>query len=350
MSRDKHPQVTAVEGQAMQSGKSALHEARLELRKDGSHLYLFDRNNGEQLFDCLAQRAKLEPAMGTAPRRVVLPGGHLFLTTDPGIADLLGEQSRGRIQSALERFSALSFALIVGIIVSGWLIWRFAVPLGVTIAAASTPQNWLDQIDKTALYTLRNTWSFESRLDEEERRDVQGLLETLTEALPARHQTGFKLHFVNLKMVNAFALPGGSLVVTDGLVEEFGSNPDVVAGVLAHELGHVVERHGLKNLYRSAATYLLVLAVLGDVGPVFEDVLVNASFLVDLAYSREFEAAADDFGLKLSKQAGFDPGGLVAFFESLNKQIDDDSLVPPEWLSTHPSFERRLQRMRQQLD
>lgn len=235
----------SVVGQALRSGTSAVHEARLERRSPDGRLFLIALETGEQLFDCELDAVKLEVAMGSAPRRVALPGGHIFLTRDPAISALLNEKKRARLVPSLERLSFATIAMLAGTVLAVWLIWRSVVPVAANVAAWATPQSWLDRVDQVTLATLRTTWSFDSRLPVEQQQRVEGMLADLVAVLPPKDRIGFDLYFADLAMVNAFALPGGTLVVTDGLVREFSENPDAIAGVLAHELGHVVERHGL---------------------------------------------------------------------------------------------------------
>jgi Zn-dependent protease with chaperone function len=137
---------------------------------------------------------------------------------------------------------------------------------------------------------------------------------------------------------NAFALPGGTIVVTDELIREF-PDADVIAGILGHEIGHVVEDHGLHRLYRSLGAYALIALLVGETGPMLEDILLEGNALLSLSYSRAQESAADEFGLTLSHSAGFDPIGLKIFFERLGAGIGDDM----QWMSTHPNHSNRVE-------
>ena len=145
---------------------------------------------------------------------------------------------------------------------------------------------------------------------------------------------------------NAFALPGGTVIITDELARSF-PDPDVIAGVIGHELVHVAEAHGLKQVYRSLGTYLAVAVIFGDVGPVLNDLLLEGGLLFSLAYSREHESEADRIGLALAAKAGYDPAALARFFE----QLDDSSgFAGPGWLSTHPSNQDRIAEIKRLAD
>ncbi len=149
----------------------------------------------------------------------------------------------------------------------------------------------------------------------------------------------FKLLFRSMPDVgpNAFALPNGTVVITDEFVEEF-DDEDILASVLGHEIGHVIEKHGLRQTYRSLSIYVLVAFLAGETGPFVEDLLLEGNLILSLAYSRDHENSADRFGLSLAQDAGYDPDGLKKFFEWVTK----NAIEPPQWLSTHPSSAERI--------
>ncbi|HEY8207493.1 MAG TPA: M48 family metallopeptidase [Myxococcaceae bacterium] len=136
--------------------------------------------------------------------------------------------------------------------------------------------------------------------------------------------------------VNAFALPGGHVVVFSGLLQK-SESPDEVAGVLAHELGHVMLRHHLRSALRSLGVGAVASAVLGDTSGLTALLASGSSQLLDLAFSREQEEAADAFAVELSVKAGFDP---LAVGHLLERMEEAGSL--PKLLRTHPSGPDRL--------
>ena len=97
--------------------------------------------------------------------------------------------------------------------------------------------------------------------------------------------------------------------------------------------------HGLQQVYSSLSIYLLIALIAGDAGPILEELLLEGQLALSLTHSREHELAADAFGYELTDLAGFDPDGIKRFFQSLNGQ----ELEGPEWLSSHPMFEKRLE-------
>jgi Zn-dependent protease with chaperone function len=153
----------------------------------------------------------------------------------------------------------------------------------------------------------------------------------------------FHVQVVDSPVFNAFAAPGGYIVVHRRLLEST-ETPEELAGVLAHEMQHVLRRHAMKALIRDLSTAALVGAVFGDVSGIGAFATQAARTLTTLHYSREAEAEADREGLHLLQAARINPEGMVRFFETLKKQTG--GAEPPAYLSTHPETEGRLARMR----
>jgi Zn-dependent protease with chaperone function len=137
--------------------------------------------------------------------------------------------------------------------------------------------------------------------------------------------------------INAFAVPGGYVVVNTGLIQAADSAEEL-AGVLAHEVQHIEQRHTLKNIVHSLGLRVALSLALGNIGSgALGDV---GAHLGELKFSRELESEADRLGLLALKQAGIAPQGMVSFFDKLRKQ---EGAAPPALLSTHPASEDRMQ-------
>lgn len=143
--------------------------------------------------------------------------------------------------------------------------------------------------------------------------------------------------------VNAFALPGGEVFVLTGLLDRAKEDDDELRGVLAHELGHAVKRHGVRSIVRNAAFGLAIAMVIGDMNDITATVIAGASQLDELSYSRSMEEEADEFGVDLLARANKSPEGLARFLESLGSQ------PVPELLSTHPAPEERAKAIREKM-
>jgi predicted Zn-dependent protease len=142
--------------------------------------------------------------------------------------------------------------------------------------------------------------------------------------------------------INAFAMPGGRIGVYTGLLAVAG-NQDQLGAVIGHEVAHVTQQHSLKRVNREMTTRAGVIvgtAVLGAGAGVGDLVSMGAQLGLSLPFSRANETEADTVGLKYMAAAGFDPAQSIQLWKNMGKK---NKLGPPEFLSTHPSGDNRIQ-------
>jgi len=157
----------------------------------------------------------------------------------------------------------------------------------------------------------------------------------------------FQFHLLaDDKTINAFALPGGQVFMTDGLLHHLTTEGEV-AGVLGHEIGHVVARHGAQQIAKQQLTQGLsgaaVLATYDPNNPASQRdsaVIAAVGQLVTLKYGRNDELQADSLGVRFMSQAGYDPRSMIKVMEVL-KSVSGSGRTP-EFFSTHPNPENRI--------
>ncbi|MCP5279780.1 MAG: M48 family metallopeptidase [Thiobacillus sp.] len=166
------------------------------------------------------------------------------------------------------------------------------------------------------------------------------VVERIGVRLTAGSKYPFHFYVVRDPRVNAFALPGGPVVVFTGLLEA-AHGADEVAGVLAHEASHVERRHVLRNMIHALGLRAVMAVALGDfAGGIWGDM---AGRLAELSYGRDLEREADLDGLDLLRKAGLPAEGMASFFEKMAAR-EDGSI---ELLSSHPASEERLRALRE---
>lgn len=156
-------------------------------------------------------------------------------------------------------------------------------------------------------------------------------------------EVAFDIAVLGSKVPNAIALPGGRIYLFKGLLDKAGS-VDEVAGVLAHEIGHTIERHGMQALIRAGGTSYLLGLLFGDVTG-GAAIVVAARVLLDTAHSREAEEAADAFSARTMLELGRSPKPLGL----LLKRIEGNQSQAPAFLSTHPVTDQRLKFLERQV-
>jgi len=153
----------------------------------------------------------------------------------------------------------------------------------------------------------------------------------------------FKWHVADDPTINAFAIPGGHVVVFTGLIEAADSAEEV-AGVLAHEAEHILQRHSLKGMVHQFGWRLVLSLLVGEVGG--GQIGEMAAQLQVLRFGRDQESQADLKGLALLKEAKIDPKGMITFFDRLSKKEGASIAL----LSTHPASAERAEALRAEIN
>src|SRR3954463_47614 len=181
---------------------------------------------------------------------------------------------------------------------------------------------------------------------------VASYIQTLGESIAkrtSRSDLDWHFYLVNSKQVNAFALPGGYIYVNRGLIED-ADHVDELAGTLGHEIGHVIERHSVKDMQTQQKTNL-GLAVVCTLTNICHSGLAQAAVQVGgsayfARHSRTDELEADSEAVVNVTRAGYDPRGVPELFDALLKQREYQPTVVEGWFADHPLEETRIQRAR----
>ncbi|MBT9583702.1 M48 family metallopeptidase [bacterium] len=254
----------------------------------------------------------------------------------------LGKEST-RVRSSVRRsYVWLSiFVAFLGLLgLAGWWVTERVVH----VATGMTPVSWDVELGKAAWKT--------QQMGESEIKDpaivkpVQEIVSLLSKPYQSQGYQ-FEVHVLDSPQVNAFAMPGGQMAVFTGLLKE-AEGPDEVAGVLAHEIQHVVQRHGIRNIYSQLRWQMALAVLVGDGSSLHAQLLGSGAFLAGLSYGREMESEADREGLALLEKAGMPKGGMVKFFKKLDKQQGAVETYL-KYLSTHPSSKDRISALEQQM-
>jgi len=160
----------------------------------------------------------------------------------------------------------------------------------------------------------------------------------------------FQFHLLDdPETINAFALPGGQVFITEGLLKRLQTDGQV-AGVLGHEIGHVVGRHGAEHIAKQQLTEGLtgaaVLATYDPNNPSSQNSAAVAAMigqLVGMRFGRQDELESDELGVRFTSEAGYDPRSMTALMKILDESSKGGR--PPEFFSTHPNPENRIQRI-----
>ncbi len=284
-------------------------------------------------------------------RQSGLPDGSLIQHADAGEWDAWRQasgQREGVLVGWMQSWRATLVAVAASVVFLG-AAWTWGVPWLSQALAQQVPQSLETRLGEQGMQQLDRLFLQASALPEQQQH---GLRERFKAAVDRAHPLGdapaWQLSFHQSKALgaNAFALPGGYLVITDELVKLLADQPDALTGVLAHELGHVHQRHGLDLMVRASLISALVGVVLGDASGFLATVPAT---LATQAYSRDAERAADAFAAQLLDRSGVSPSVMVTFFERIQQQEQadqnddgDGGAVLPIAISSHPDHGERI--------
>ena len=235
----------------------------------------------------------------------------------------------------------LAALLLVGVL---WAGYRWGVPALAAAVVALVPTSVDQTVGDSALQGLGAKWLQPSRLPPDRQQTLRQRFEAA--AACGGRPPAFRLHFhagTASLGPNAFALPGGHIVLTDALVELLAGHDDTLLGVLGHELGHVRHRHGMRALVQFGLLSAATSVALGD----FSSWLAGAPALLgQLDYSRQAEREADTDAARLLRCNGISPAVMVLLFERL-RTTGPGARDLPVALASHPMDEARIAFFRQ---
>lgn len=264
--------------------------------------------------------------------------GDATLTLDDSAAlarleHLAGSRLGGQSLIRPRLMVALVAGIVLAVIVTGLVLGlpRLAGPL-----AALVPSEWERALGERVVSQL----AAEDQLcgGAAGAAALEGLVRRLSASAEPPHP--LRVRVAAVPGVNAFAAPGGQIIILKGLIEA-AETPEEVAGVLAHEIAHSLEGHPLEGLMRAMGLQLLIGAVTGDFGILDSAAAGFGQMLVLFSFTRADEMAADRIGIDLLNRAGIRGDGLRRFFERL-QEMQGGASAPPSLLSTHPLFEERV--------
>jgi len=272
-----------------------------------------------------------------APDELILTHGSL-LQQPHTRHQIQGLQSGGELKRRLK---------IVGCFLAGFALVALVVSvlMGMMVRSlvARVPLEWEQELGDKAMEEVREIATFIE--NEKLQTNLVNAVAPLLRVVPT-NSLGFRFYLMDAPLPNAFALPGGHVVVTTSLLA-LAERPEEVAGVVAHELAHVTLKHGFRKIISSAGPYLLCRLFLRDNSGLLGVLAGGSQLLVSQSFSQEYELEADDTGWDYLVKARVDPRGLAVMLKRLKTEQEQMKLVQvgPQAFSSHPATDKRIRRL-----
>lgn len=303
---------------------------------------------------------EISPRIGNTPRYLHLPEDGVFETDDNDGVDQLGQQSRhGRGHRLLHRLETHLGLILVAVVVTlatTGIAFVWGVPWASQAVANALPDSVAEQVGESTLNTLDSTWLAPSSLSAERQQSLQEHFQPFLQPVEGQNIT---VLFRSSPAIgaNAMALPDGTLIFTDELVN-LAEDDNELSAILAHEIGHVAHRHGMKGMVQSSLTFWLIVMMTGDLSAFSDATVVVPAVLMSLSYSRDMEREADTYALETLKERGIDPIHFANIMERLMVSHSEKEAPAAEeessrWdafqdmLSSHPVTGERIERFKQ---
>ncbi len=227
----------------------------------------------------------------------------------------------------------IKLMLVIGAIFIGLalLTYFFLLPWMVNKAVENFPTDYEKKFGKVMFDQVKASEKWDATQTK--------LINNFFDSLHFKSKYNIEILYVNKDEVNAYALPGGYMVVYDGILKKMKSEEEL-AGLLAHEFSHIKLKHTLKSTFNSIGFATMLQIVFGGFDESIIGLLGNQTEqLRQLHYSRTLETEADENGFNLMKEQQLDPNGMINLFERLKAESTD---IMPSILSTHPLPEERI--------
>jgi len=285
-------------------------------------------------------RCTLEPALGRIERTLHTPGGGRLDTADQGAFATLEAGSKGawgfRMVHWLESRWKTALASVAVTVLAALAGTVWGIPYLAEKAAFSLPAGALQSLGKGALDNVDRHFFKPSELDLAEQERVRAVADAFVAATGAPEPRALVFRKSPFGP-NAFALPGGTVVLTDELVAFVGTDAELL-GVVAHELAHLENRHVVRTLLQGTGVFVLVSVLVGDIASITSVASTLPILLLESRYSRNFETQADTAASGWMITAGYGVEPMIAFLT----RVQEHAFEGPEFLSTHPAMDKRV--------
>ena len=322
---------------------SRRHDVILEIRGDRASV----RGDGVDR-DAPLGDLTVSEAMGEAPRLITFPDGAFCEVTDgAGLAAIL--EATGYDEGVVARWQrhvGWVAGSLAAIVLFAWIAYVYGVPAVAAVVAEHLPQDAVEALGQGTLQALDSQVFLPSTIPAARQQALVRRFEAMPESAAVRHEIVFR----DGRKVgpNAFALPSGTIVVTDQLVN-LAPHDEAILGVLAHELGHLAHRHAVRMVLEATVVGLAVTWYVGDAS----GLLASApTAVLNARYSRVLEQEADDYAAGLLRSNGMTPAVLADMLEALEHARTEGrngQRAPgkaTDFLASHPATAERIRKLR----
>lgn len=323
-------------------GQSATaHDAHIFFDKGLSMLRV---STGGKTFTCALAQCEVAPPLGSMARTISFPGGERFETRELDSMrrlDAFVTTGRGeRWVDSVERRWRTVLLMLACLVAVCTVTYVWGIPLAARHIAFALPKSLLESVSSQVLDIMAYSSDMkDSKLPLDRLKPIQTAFDDMTRKQGRGHT--YRLHFKDAPKIgpNAFALPSGDIVITDQLIE-LAKNDREIAAVLAHEMTHVTQRHGMRMVLQNSGIFILLAGLMGDVASITSLGASLPTLLAQSNYSRQFEIEADAGAAHYCHGCGWSTRPLQGILKRMAEK--HGQIKGTEAISSHPDMEKRV--------
>jgi beta-barrel assembly-enhancing protease len=251
--------------------------------------------------------------------------------------ELLAQRIKKRSNPARAYKAATFIKVLLVMIALAVVFYIFGVPWLAGKMANRFPISYEKKLGGQMYNAIKSSFT----IDEERTKHINAFFKQLN--IPSKYD--IQITVVKNDVANAFAMPGGHIIVYTGILKGMRSYEELAA-LLSHEFTHIENRHSLKSIFRETSSSIFLSLLFGNMEAVSSVLISNADNLTNLSYGRNLETESDENGAQLLAQRNIDCKGFVHLFQLLQREYGQE---PPEYLSSHPNLDKRIKNI-QDLD
>ncbi len=248
--------------------------------------------------------------------------------------DLSGERTKKRLSAG-----TIGWGILASVVLSVVLLFWLGLPWLARIAAEHIPAEWEKNLASGTLSSLEADGFKITAITSDEQKRYRKLFDAV--ATGTDYGNPITLEFRSWTDPNAFAIPGGTVVITDQMLKLMATDDEFTA-VMAHEIGHLEKRHGIRSVLQQGGAWMIVSLMVGDSSGLSAIATALPATLVDSAYSRDFEREADDYAFARLRKMLISPRAFATLMRKMKAQAASGEPGALKYFSSHPPTDERI--------
>lgn len=263
---------------------------------------------------------EISSRIGNTPRYINFPDGSQFETEDNDaidkmVKDLSNDPLHGLIHK-LENAKAFVFFTVATVVLFGWLFVQYGIPYFSKEIANILPEEASHYMGQGVLEVMDKSWFEKSQLSLQKQNGLRELFKSLLKNIEGSEHYKLEFRLGGKIQANAFALPNGTIVFTDELIN-LAENDLEIAAIMLHEIGHLKHHHSLRSTIQQFSLAMFVMVITGDVSTSSSIVTAIPLMLVESGFSQDMETEADSYSLTYMQKHNINPNYFSTIMEKL---------------------------------